>query len=313
MSGGVPEIKKLWTLGEELSVGGQHSEALLNFQRAMNLLQAENKALYGTGTISQDGSGNKLVTEIATRLTVSINRDVKLINANAVHALGLKRGFSKSDVKKAYRVAALKYHPDKNKDCDTSCIFAAIQSGYEKLNATLDAGDNPAVSAFANPVPTASNGGRRNTYGSSSYTSSDSGKTRQQPEEDKHGPNYHYTSHKDIGRRDRAAASGKDGGKEKPSPYTFDQNRSSRKPQTGVGGARERDSSPRPSPRGGTNSSHESRQREKAASALSSDHLKILLKQFGFTDRQVNSMARGELLKKYVFCYTIVLPFFSCL
>ena len=27
----------------------------------------------------------------------------------------------------------LKYHPDKNQDCDTSCIFTAIQSAYERL------------------------------------------------------------------------------------------------------------------------------------------------------------------------------------
>ena len=189
-SGGVGDIKKLWQQGEDLSLGGKHSEAILQFQRAKRLLETESKTLYGSTEIPQDGAnGNKLMTEIFSRLSESINRDVKLINANGVHALGLKRGFSKSDVKKAYRVAALKYHPDKNKDCDTSCIFAAIQSGYEKLNTTLDAGEVP-----SHAVPTA----RRNTYNSAEPGN-------KEKEEDKHGPNYFYTSHKDAGRRDRGA------------------------------------------------------------------------------------------------------------
>ena len=133
-SGGVPEIKKLWQHGEELSLDGKHSEAILHFQRAKSMLLVESKALYGATEIPQDGGGgSKLMGDILTKLSESINRDVKLINANAVHALGLKRGFNKADVKKAYRSAALKYHPDKNKDCDTSCIFAAIQSGYSLM------------------------------------------------------------------------------------------------------------------------------------------------------------------------------------
>lgn len=278
-SGGVGDIKKLWQQGEDLSLGGKHSEAILQFQRAKRLLETESKTLYGSTEIPQDGaSGNKLMTEIFSRLSESINRDVKLINANGVHALGLKRGFSKSDVKKAYRVAALKYHPDKNKDCDTSCIFAAIQSGYEKLNATLDAGEVP-----SHAVPTA----RRNTYNSAEPGN-------KEKEEDKHGPNYFYTSHKDAGRRDRGGNN-----PQKPSPYTFDQTRS----QKG-GNQRNRDASPRVSPRGtkgdGLYEMFERKQREKAASALSNDHLKLLLKQFGFTDRQVASMSREQLVKRYV-------------
>ena len=128
------------------------------------------------------------------KLSESINRDVKLINANAVHALGLKRGFTKTDVKKAYRVAALKYHPDKNKDCDTSCIFAAIQSGYEKLNATLDAGEVPAASGDPQPKRSSANNGggssdaSHNAGGGTNYLPKSQGRGR------RNGP---QTSNKD--------------------------------------------------------------------------------------------------------------------
>ena len=276
-SGGVPEIKKLWQHGEELSLDGKHSEAILHFQRAKSMLLVESKALYGATEIPQDGGGgSKLMGDILTKLSESINRDVKLINANAVHALGLKRGFTKADVKKAYRTAALKYHPDKNKDCDTSCIFAAIQSGYEKLNATLDAGEVPSVSGDPQPKRSAN---RDNTSG---------------------GPNYFYTSHKDVGRRN--------GQKDrKPSPYTFDQTRQVPKasaPRGGVGPKHDKDvsgNSPRVSPRGNRGATpSENLQREKAASNLSDDHLRILLKQFGFNDRQVRGMSRQELIGKYL-------------
>jgi len=136
MSAEVTRIKELWQAGEQLSLSGQHPEALLHFQRAKSMLLVESKALFGdedgiqinNNSISSKGGHGKLMANILTQLTGSINRDVKLINANPVHALGLKRGFSKADVKKAYRSHALKYHPDKNTDCDTAPIFAAISA-----------------------------------------------------------------------------------------------------------------------------------------------------------------------------------------
>ncbi len=287
-SGGVPEIKKLWQKGEDLSLDGKHGDAILQFQRAKSMLLVESKALYGTTEVPQDGGGGrKLMGDILTKLSESINRDVKLINANAVHALGLKRGFTKADVKRAYRSAALKYHPDKNKDCDTSCIFAAIQSGYEKLNATLDAGEVPSTTGDAPPK-------RR---GSASNSAEESGASYNASG----GTNYFYTSHKDVGRRNAP----KD---KKPSPYTFDQTRqvpkSSAPPRGGVGPRYDKDvsgNSPRVSPRGNSRTTPgENLRREKATSNLSDDHLMILLKQFGFNDRQVRQMSRQELIKRYL-------------
>lgn len=125
MSGEISNIRSLWSKGEELSLNGQHPDALVHFQRAKKLLLDESKALYGLDSsqaLKQGAKGPqvpKLMGDIMNKLTDSINRDVKLINANPVHALGLKRGFGKSDVKKAYHRHALKFHPDKNHDCDT--------------------------------------------------------------------------------------------------------------------------------------------------------------------------------------------------
>eukprot|EP00596_Hydrurales_sp_CCMP1899_P000526 CAMPEP_0119046372 /NCGR_PEP_ID=MMETSP1177-20130426/46187_1 /TAXON_ID=2985 /ORGANISM="Ochromonas sp, Strain CCMP1899" /LENGTH=529 /DNA_ID=CAMNT_0007019439 /DNA_START=547 /DNA_END=2134 /DNA_ORIENTATION=+ len=86
--------------------------------------------------------------DIMQKLTESINTGVGTLSSNPVRALGLLRGFNKSDVKKAYRKYALKYHPDKNPDCDSSAVFTVIQGAYEKLIAsTLP--DLPAI----NPHP----------------------------------------------------------------------------------------------------------------------------------------------------------------
>jgi len=47
--------------------------------------------------------------------------------------LGLERGASDKDIKKAFRKLALKYHPDKNPDVDTSKKFREIAEAYEVL------------------------------------------------------------------------------------------------------------------------------------------------------------------------------------
>jgi len=47
--------------------------------------------------------------------------------------LGVEKNATSSDIKKAYRQLALKYHPDKNSDPEAVQIFIDVQKAYEIL------------------------------------------------------------------------------------------------------------------------------------------------------------------------------------
>lgn len=49
------------------------------------------------------------------------------------YVLGLEKGASKEEIKKAYRSKVMQYHPDRNKDDNASLKYQEIVSAYEQL------------------------------------------------------------------------------------------------------------------------------------------------------------------------------------
>ena len=296
MSEGTAKIGSLWELGESQFKSGDALEALLNFQRAKTLLITESNGIYANPTLAS-GKASKLMGEIMQKLTGSIDRASTVLNKNPVMALGLGRGFTKSDVKKAYRKAALRYHPDKNQDCDSSCIFTAIQSAYEKLEATAPA-EAPATSTYANYYAGAATATAQTT--AASYASAFAPRAPNQPQPSGGGGR--------AGENNRNSANNAgDGG------YIFKtrETRDAKQPPPSSSSSSSSSSSAPPRQREAEMKSKSDRDRAAAAGGanpasaedrfyeLSTDMLRSLLKEFGFSV-SVDDMPRNELLRKYL-------------
>lgn len=59
---------------------------------------------------------------------------VFVVSEDYYKLLGLERGASDKEIRKAFRRLALKYHPDKNKDPDAQAHFIKIAEAYEVLS-----------------------------------------------------------------------------------------------------------------------------------------------------------------------------------
>ncbi|RLL48035.1 molecular chaperone DnaJ [Oceanobacillus piezotolerans] len=70
--------------------------------------------------------------------------------------LGLEKGASKEDIKKAYRKLARKYHPDVNKEADAADKFKEVKEAYEVLS---DEGKRAQYDQFGHAGPNQGFGG----------------------------------------------------------------------------------------------------------------------------------------------------------
>eukprot|EP01041_Mallomonas_annulata_P001852 gene1852-3597_t len=129
------KIGILWQEGEALASSGSIHTGIVSFLKAKALLNEEKKNI-AEGNVLSEQQNQRTISILASlldKLSVSIERNATVLEKNPILALELPLRFTKTDVKKAYRRSALKYHPDKNADCDTSRVFTIIQSAYEKL------------------------------------------------------------------------------------------------------------------------------------------------------------------------------------
>lgn len=134
----VEEIGRLWQEGEELADAGELHEALFRFLRAKKALMEEEEEERGRHEIAKKSPRRskpiqRILRELMVKLNESIEKYCIKLENNPLLALRCTQKFSKTELKKSYRSMILKYHPDKNTDCDTSCIFTIIQAAYESL------------------------------------------------------------------------------------------------------------------------------------------------------------------------------------
>lgn len=107
----------------------------------------------GTGsctTVSLGRSSNRNLifligaAPVLHRRRISVSCAVSNSQQNHYTVLGVSVDASTSDIKKAYRLLARKYHPDVNKDSQAGEVFKGIRLAYEVLsnNTTRDQYDN---------------------------------------------------------------------------------------------------------------------------------------------------------------------------
>ena len=132
----------VWEAAQADSDAGRFHDAILHFEQARSLLEAEvntdctNGAGSGKGMHAPDYSKiGQIVSELLVRVECEIKDHLALLQGNFFITLGIRKDCSAKDIKRAYRAFALRFHPDKSgPSCDTTLLFQTGQNAYEALS-----------------------------------------------------------------------------------------------------------------------------------------------------------------------------------
>ena len=124
-------VEALWAKALELSEGGSVHEAVLTFEQAAQLLEKQKDQAMKTKGAERV---LKLLEELIAKLGREIESHLNYLRGNLWAALDLAPGAASSDVKRAYKRLALKYHPDKSRVSPK--IFTIVGRAREVLGDT---------------------------------------------------------------------------------------------------------------------------------------------------------------------------------